>query len=49
MFEELLRQTSSFQVAGEVERSHWPRYGVTTPPLKSLARTVKYRFPALFR
>src|SRR5205085_7842203 len=34
MFEELLRQTTSFELNGDVARSHWPRYGVTTLPLK---------------
>jgi cytochrome P450 len=34
MFEELLRRTSHFAFDGEVARSHWPRYGVTTLPMK---------------
>jgi cytochrome P450 len=36
MFEELLLRTSEFHVVGDVARSHWPRYGVTTLPLKLL-------------
>jgi hypothetical protein len=30
----LLRRTSRFELDGEVARSHWPRYGVTTLPMK---------------
>jgi hypothetical protein len=37
LFEELLQRTVSFQLDGAVVRSHWPRYGVTTLPLKVLA------------
>ncbi|GAC1322134.1 MAG: cytochrome P450 [Chloroflexota bacterium] len=34
MFDELLGRTTDFHVDGDVVRSHWPRYGVTTLPLR---------------
>ena len=38
LLEELLSQTSSFGLAGEVRRTPWPRYGVTQLPLELMAR-----------